>query len=275
MKKKTYAILVIPCFLILLITLIYPLFTLIFPTFFSDSGFLANYVVLFKDDLFRTVLFRTVKIGLIVTTVCILLGVPSSYYISRCDKKVRGTLMALSLFPLLTNSVIRAFAWITILGKNGIINNLLIALGITSEPISILYSEFSIIIGTIYLFLPLMITTLIGAMENIEDDYYDASLSLGANKIVTFINVILPMSVSGIIVGSVLVFTGSITAYTTPFLLGGNRNMVLATYLQQKSTQANGWGDASVIALIMIVITIIVQMGLQQFAKTMDKRGAH
>lgn len=272
MKKRYYLLLVLPCVLILLFTLILPLATLLFPTFFSGDGFLGSYVALFKDDLFMQVLWRTIKIGVIVTIICILFGVPTAYFISRCNKKLRGTLMALSLFPLLTNSVIRAFAWITILGKQGVINNILVSLGIVGEPISILYSEFSIIIGTIYLFLPLMITTLVGVMENIEDDYYDAAMSLGANKITTFMKIILPMSMPGIIVGGTLVFTGSITAYTTPFLLGGNKNMVLATFLSQK-VGLQEWNNASMIALIMIIVTIIVIQLLQRISKLVDKRG--
>lgn len=181
--------------------------------------------------------------------------------------------MAISIFPLLTNSVVRSFAWINILGKNGVINTLLVNLGIIEKPMKLLYTEFSILIGTIYLFLPLMIVTVVGAMENIDNDMMEAAESLGANKVVAFIKVILPMSLPGIIVGGVLVFTGALTAYTTPQLLGGNGNLVLATLIYQRAMTIGDWTGASVIATIMIVTTIIVIKVLNGIALRLDRRG--
>ena len=175
------------------------------------------------------------------------------------------------IIPMLTNSVIRAFAWINVLGKNGIINQILGIFNI--EPVSMLYTEFSVLIGTIYLFLPLMIITLVGVMENIDNDMMEAAESLGANRIVAFFKVILPMSVPGIITGSVLVFTGALTAYTTPQLLGGPSNMLMSTLIYQRAMTLNDWTSASVIALIMIVTTLIVMKGLNYVASKLDKRG--
>lgn len=181
--------------------------------------------------------------------------------------------MSLTLFPLLTNSVVRSFAWITILGQNGIVNNALMKTGLISEPLTLLYTEFAIVIGSVYLFLPLMVITLVGVLENIETEIMEAAETLGANRFIAFIKVILPLSVPGIIVGSILVFTGTMTAYTTPQLLGGNRNMMLATFLYQNATALGNWQGASVIALIMIVATIIVMKLFNWIAKRMDKRG--
>ena len=216
---------------------------------------------------------RTLKISIISTIVCIILGTPTAYYISRCDKKWRSLLIAISIFPLLTNSVVRSFAWINILGKNGVINTLLMKIGLIKEPITLLYTEFSIIIGTIYLFLPLMIITVVGVMENIDNDMMEAAESLGANRITAFLKVVLPMSLPGIIVGGVLVFTGALTAYTTPQLLGGNKNLVLATFIYQKAMSVGDWTGASVIATIMIIITVLVIKILNGVAVKLDKRG--
>ena len=142
-----------------------------------------------------------------------------------------------------------------------------------NEPLTLLYTEFSIIIGTIYLFLPLMIITVVGVMENIDNDMMEAAESLGANRIKAFIKVILPMSLPGIIVGGVLVFTGALTAYTTPQLLGGNKNLVLATFIYQKAMSVGDWTGASVIATIMIIITVLVIKLLNGIASRLDKRG--
>ena len=150
---------------------------------------------------------------------------------------------------------------------------MLLGIGIIDKPLTLLYTEFSIIIGTIYLFLPLMIITIVGVMENIDNDMMEAAQSLGANRIVSFIKVILPMSLPGIIVGGVLVFTGSLTAYTTPQLLGGNKNLVLATFIYQKAMAVGDWTGASVVATIMIIITIVVIKVLNIIANNLDKRG--
>lgn len=136
-----------------------------------------------------------------------------------------------------------------------------------------LYTEFSVLIGTIYLFLPLMIITLVGVMENIDNDMMEAAESLGASRLLSFVKVILPMSIPGIITGSVLVFTGAMTAYTTPQLLGGPKNMLLSTLIYQRAMTLNDWTGASVVALVMIVTTLIVMKGLNFVADRLDKRG--
>lgn len=273
MRKRLPLLLLVPGVVLLVVFLVMPLLNILMPTVFEDGISLEKYISFFKDEYYMKIFIRTLKISLVSALVCIILGVPTAYFISRCDKKWRSLLMAISIFPLLTNSVVRSFAWINILGKNGVINNLLMSLGIIEEPLKLLYTEFSILIGTIYLFLPLMIVTVVGAMENIDNDMMEAAESLGASKLIAFIRVILPMSLPGIIVGGVLVFTGALTAYTTPQLLGGNGNLVLATLIYQRAMTIGDWTGASVIATIMIVTTIIVIKVLNGIAFRLDKRG--
>lgn len=254
--------------------LVLPLLSSLIPTFFPRNSFSFQlYSEFFKDSYFMRVLWRTLVNSFIVTLICAVLGLPVSYVISGVSKKWKGILIALTLFPLLTNSVIRSFAWITILGKNGVINSLLLQWGIIKEPITLLYTDFSIIIGSVYLFLPTMVMTLIGVLENIDDDILEAASTLGLSPIKIFLKIIFPLSLPGMLVGSVLVFTGTLTAYTTPQLLGGNKKMMLATLLYQRATALGDWTSASVIALVMIVITFIVMKGFNLLAKSMDKRG--
>lgn len=273
MKNRLYLLLLFPGLILLIIFLVIPLFNTLFPTVYDNGFSLSKYIDFLKDEYYLTILMRTLKISIISTIVCIILGTPTAYYISRCNKKWCSLLIAISIFPLLTNSVVRSFAWINILGKNGVINTLLMKIGLIKEPITLLYTEFSIIIGTIYLFLPLMIITVVGVMENIDNDMMEAAESLGANRITAFLKVVLPMSLPGIIVGGVLVFTGALTAYTTPQLLGGNKNLVLATFIYQKAMSVGDWTGASVIATIMIIITVLVIKILNGVAVKLDKRG--
>ena len=274
MKKNVRYTLLFPGIVLLCFFLVLPLISSLLPTVFPESSFsLQLYIDFFKDSYFMSVLGRTLSISLIVTIFCAVLGLPAAYVISGVSKKWRGILIALTLFPLLTNSVIRSFAWITILGKNGVINNLLMMFGVIHEPMSLLYTDFSIIIGSIYLFLPTMIMTLVGVLENIDDDLLEAAATLGLSPLKGFFKIILPLSLPGMIVGSILVFTGTLTAYTTPQLLGGNKKMMLATLLYQRATTLGDWTSASVIALVMIVITFAVMKALNVLAKSMDKRG--
>ena len=274
MKKNVRYTLLFPGIVLLCFFLVLPLLSSLIPTVFPESSFsLQLYIDFFKDSYFMAVLGRTLSISLIVTIFCAVLGLPAAYVISGVSKKWRGILIALTLFPLLTNSVIRSFAWITILGKNGLINNLLMMFGVITEPMSLLYTDFSIIIGSVYLFLPTMIMTLVGVLENIDDDLLEAAATLGLSPLKGFFKIILPLSLPGMIVGSILVFTGTLTAYTTPQLLGGNKKMMLATLLYQRATTLGDWTSASVIALVMIVITFAVMKALNLLAKSMDKRG--
>ena len=274
MKKNVRYTLLFPGIVLLCFFLVLPLLSSLIPTVFPESSFsLQLYIDFFKDSYFMAVLGRTLSISLIVTIFCAVLGLPAAYVISGVSKKWRGILIALTLFPLLTNSVIRSFAWITILGKNGVINNLLMLFGVIHEPMSLLYTDFSIIIGSVYLFLPTMIMTLVGVLENIDDDLLEAAATLGLSPLKGFFKIILPLSLPGMIVGSILVFTGTLTAYTTPQLLGGNKKMMLATLLYQRATTLGDWTSASVIALVMIVITFAVMKALNLLAKSMDKRG--
>ncbi len=251
-----------------------PLISMVMPTVFPDGGLsLSSYFTFFEDPLNVRIFVRTLRVSFITTIICAILGVPAAYYISRCKAKLRSFFMTVSIFPLLTNSVIRSFAWITILGRNGIINQILVGSGIVSEPIQMMYTEFAIVIGSVYLFLPLMMTTLVGAMENIPNDMMEAAESLGASRMKAFFKVILPLSLPGIIVGSTLVFTGTLSAYTTPQLLGGNKNTVMATFIYEKAMHLGDWTGASVVAIIMIITTIIAMKGLDYVAKRLDKRG--
>ena len=273
MKKNSAYLLMVPGFVLLLLFLMLPLCSTLWPTVFDHGFSLNQYIEFFKDEYYLEIFYRTLKISLIATLVCTVFGVPTAYFISRCSTKWKGLLIAISIFPLLTNSVVRSFAWINILGKNGIINNALMSMGLIEQPLSMLYTEFAVLIGTIYLFLPIMIITLVGVMDNIDNDMMEAAESLRANRLTAFMKVVLPMSVPGMITGAVLVFTGSLTAYTTPQLLGGNKALVLPTLIYQRSMTLNDWTGASVIAAIMIVLTLIVMKGLNFVATKVDKRG--
>ena len=186
----------VPGLVILFLFLMIPLLRVLVPSVFTGDYPFSAYVDFFKDEYYRKIFLRTVKIAVITTFVCMVGGIPTAYFISRCDKKWRGLLLSASIFPMMTNSVIRSFAWINILGSNGIINKAMIAMGLIEKPMKLLYTDFSIIIGSVYLFLPLMIVTVAGVMENIDDDMMEAAQSLGASRSEAFMKVIFPIPMS-------------------------------------------------------------------------------
>ncbi|GAA0727337.1 ABC transporter permease [Clostridium malenominatum] len=273
-KKSYYYILTVPGLMLIIFFLITPLISTVIPTFLGKKGIdFSQYIAFFNDEYFMQIFSRTLRISLITSFACMVFGVPVAYFISRSPKKLRGLLIACSVFPLLTNSVVRAFAWMNILGKNGIINKILLGLNIINQPYKLLYTELAVIIGTVYLFLPLMIVSLVGVMENIEMDLLEAAESLGASKITAFFKVVFPLSIPGLIVGTVLVFTGALTAYTTPQLLGGNSNMVLSTLIYQRTMSLSDWNGAAVVATVMIVTTLLVISLINKLAAKLNERG--
>ena len=274
MKNKGIYLLLIPGLIVIILFLFLPILMTTVPSIIGDKGLtLGRYVDFFTDDYFMSILTRTLRIGIITTIICVLLGVPVSFYVAKSTPKIKGLLLAAAIFPQLTDSVVRSFAWMTILGKNGIINTLLVSTHILAEPQKFLYTESAIIVGSVYLFLPLMIISMVGVMDSIDDDLIEAAESLGANKLTAFLKIIFPLSVPGMIVGSVLVFTGTFTAYTTPQLLGGNQNTVLATLLYQKAMTLNDWTQASVLSTVMILITLAMMFGINKFASKLYERG--
>ena len=272
-SKSSPYLIVAPGLILLVVFLVLPLFSIIWPTLYDGGFTLDSYISFFNSSYNVSILWRTVKLSMIVTVLSVIFGLPTAYFIARSNRKWRSLMMGLVLFPLLTNSVVRSFAWINILGTNGIINRALLATGLIQEPIQLLYTEFAITIGSLYLFLPLMITTLVGILENIDSEIIEAAETLGASPVVAFMKVIWPLSIPGVIVGSILVFTGTLTAYTTPQLLGGNQNMMMSTFLYQNAMTLGNWQNAGVIALIMIVTTMVVMKGFNLLAARIDKRG--
>lgn len=270
-KTKIYWLFILPGCLFLAVFMLIPLFSLIFKTFFDESGTfsLGNYFELVKSTYFQQVFWRSIRLSLISTAVSAVLGFPTAYYISKYSKN-KGVLMALAVFPMFTSPVIRSFSWMVILGKKGVINTMLVSMGLTAKPISLLYNEFSMVVGFIQLFLPTMILSLIGVMDNISEDLNLAAGNLGASRASTFRHVILPLSIPGLVTGSVLVFTGCLTAYTTPQLLGGTDTRVLATMIYQQAMSLGDWTQASVVAVVMIVITIVISNGINYISRKLN-----
>lgn len=263
-------LLVAPALVAVALVLIAPIASTIGSTFAQPEGVLAPYERFLGSGFRRSVLWRTVEIALITTAISLALGFVTALTVSRMTGRWRSVLVIAAVFPLLTNTVVRSFAWMIVLGRNGMINDTLLWLGIVGEPLTLLYTQGAVIIGLVYLFTPLMILSLVGVLENIDRDLLDAATSLGAGPAAVFRQVIFPLAVPGLIVGSVLVFTGAFTAYVTPALMGGTKQTVLATLMYQRAMVSFDWVAASTIAALMTVITIAVVLGMSRLARAVN-----
>jgi putative spermidine/putrescine transport system permease protein len=258
-QKRALTALLTPALIFIALFFLFPLLFVLFESFRVEGVFTARrYWEALTNEQVHTVYVRTLKLGLIVTPLAALLAYPAAYYISRMKSGRRSLLMSLVILPLMTSPVARTYAWLVILGRFGLINQTARALRLREEPMRLLYTERAIVMGLLQLFLPLMVLTLVSAMENIPDELEEAALSLGANRFVSFFKVIVPLSADGLVLGGTLVFTGCITAYVTPAILGGTRVLTLSTLLHQQSMVMMNWGSATVIAVIMVVTTLIL-----------------
>ncbi|MGR3804703.1 ABC transporter permease [Marinibacterium profundimaris] len=263
-------LLVTPATLLVVLFLVLPVLSTLATTFGDPKGVFAPYATFFNSRFRMTVLWRTMEVAVITTIVSVAVGFATAWVVAKAPGRARSLLIIAAVFPLLTGVVVRSFAWLVILGKNGILNNFLIWTGLISEPLSMLYTQGSVIVAMIYLFVPLMILTLVGVLEGIPQDLTDAAASLGATPAATFRQVILPMAVPGLIVGSVLVFTGSFTSYATPQLLGGERQMMMGTFLYQRAMVTFDWVGASTIAAVMVVVTLTTVLFMSKLARKLN-----
>lgn len=227
---------------------------------------LRGYLDFFSVPLNQVVFFRTLKLGFLVAATSAVVGYAAAHFIVNLGPASRGRVFGLVILPLMVSPVARTYAWIVILGRNGTVNDIIVGLGLSETPVKLLFTETAVFIGLLQLFMPLMIIPLVSAMENIPRDVVDAARVLGASWLTVFVRVILPMTREGLVIGGTLVFTGSLTAYITPAILGGAKVLMLETLLYQRVTVANDFVSASVIAMILIVMCFGANLVLKRVA---------
>lgn len=232
-----------------------------------DGGWtFAAYGEFFSSPLNQAVFLRTLKLGALVTVVSAVIGYAAAFSIVSLSPAAKGRMTGLVMLPLMISPVARTYAWIVILGRTGIVNQAFQALGLSEAPLRILFSETAIFIGLLQLFLPLMIISLISALENMPKDAVPAARVLGANWFQVFWKVILPLTKEGLVIGGTLVFTGCLTAYITPAILGGSKVLMLETLMYQQVAVSNNFVAASVIACILIVMSFAANLLLKRVA---------
>jgi spermidine/putrescine transport system permease protein len=215
----------------------------------------GNYLKVF-DPLYLEIVARSLGIAALTTLLCFLLGYPLAYFIVFKGRRWRNALVLLVMVPFWTSLLIRAYAWVVILGGNGIANKTLQFLGITDQPLNLIFTPEAVLMGMTYSYLPFMVLPLYAALEKFDVSLKEAGKDLGATRWQTFVRVTFPLSLPGVIAGSILVFIPSAGEFVIPDLLGGSRTVMTGNLIQQQFLQARDWAFGSALSVLLAVLLL-------------------
>ena len=225
----------------------------------SGSWTLEHYARVLRDPFYYRIFLRTFWMGTAATVLCLIFGYPVAYLFTRVGPTARQALLVLILAPLLTNAVVRTFGWMIILGgPKGLINALLLHLGLVREPVKILYTMNGVLIGLTQIELPFMILPIIAALEGQDRRLFEAATGLGASWAQTFFHVVVPLSLPGVLAGSALVFVISYTSFVIPALLGGGSFAVIPTFIFEQITALVQWNTGAVLASLLLGTAVVM-----------------
>jgi putative spermidine/putrescine transport system permease protein len=264
--QRSWAVFLLPALATLSFVFIAPICILIVLSFYQmtgpavvgDEASLDNYIHFFSDVFYLRILWNTFILGGTVVFFCLLIGYPVSYYLARSRSRWRGFFLFLVVSPLLVSAVVRNIGWFPILSNGGLVNWLLLKFSIVSQPIPLISNFTGVVIGLVHALLPFMILTLTTVIQRIEPELEEAAVSLGARPFTVFTQVLAPLSLQGAIGGSLLVFTMSIAAFTTPVIMGGNRVLVMATYIGQQFRTVLDYAIGATAAAILLVLVSLL-----------------
>ncbi|ETZ18813.1 Spermidine/putrescine transport system permease protein potB [Borrelia duttonii CR2A] len=243
----------------LLIFIIFPLVIIITLGFLNERNefTFANFIRLLEPSYLR-IFSRSINFALITTIFCILIGYPTAWFISMSKKSTQNNLIIMIILPMWINTLLRSYAWIRILGKNGIINNLFIAMGF--KPMDLLYNEKAVIIGMIYNFLPFMILPIYIGLSKIKYEYIEAARDLGARMWQILIYIKIPLTLSYLATGIIMVFIPSITVFIISDLLGGSKQILLGNLIEKQFLFVPDWNTGSAISFILMIVIVIFNL---------------
>ena len=225
---------------------------------------LANYVSIVWDDqrpgeatIYMQAYATSIRYAALTTLFCLMIGYPFAYFIARSPERFRATLLMMIMLPFWTSFLLRVYAWKGILADNGVLNRLLMFVGLTDAPIHMLYTDVSMLVGMTYVYLPFMVLPLYATLVKMDDRLLEAAYDLGASPFKAFWLVTVPLSKAGIVAGSMLVFIPSVGEFVIPSLLGGAENLMIGRVVWDEMFSSNNWPRASALAAIMILLILV------------------
>ena len=274
MKKYSYIY-----FMWSLVFIVFPLILILLYAFNSSSGMsLENYGITLDnfrrvfEPLYIKIFFVSILLAIASTLLCVLIGYPVAYFISRMKDKWRNSLMLLFVVPMWMNFLLRTYAWLTLLGNNGLINKFLGLFGIA--PLNLMYNMSAIMLGMVYNFLPFMVLPIYSTLVKMDKSLIEAARDLGATNSQIFKKVILPLSLPGVYTGITMVFIPAISTFVIPDLLGGNRFYLIGNLIEKQFTFTGDWAFGSAISIVLIAIMFILLLLQNLFEKKEATGGA-
>ena len=269
-RKMTY-----PYVIWISIMIVVPMLLILLYAFTTDGNEVTNFVFTFanfkrflSDAIFLEVLWRSLKIAVATTVICILLGYAAGYYIAKSSEKLMMRWVLIITMPTWINMLVRTYAWVGILQDGGVISRLLSVFGFAD--VVLLYTDFAVVLGMVYNFLPFMILQIYTALAKMDGSLLEASHDLGANRVQTFLRITLPLSLPGVISGITLVFLPAVSSFFIPKLLGGGQYVMIGTVIESQFLTVGDWNFGSAISFIMAAIIMISMYA----AKKVDKSEA-
>nr|WP_298686069.1 ABC transporter permease subunit [uncultured Dongia sp.] len=262
---------VVPCIIILKISfaqtvIAQPPYTPMFgPDSVPHDQLFDNFKRLFGDLLYIKAYGNSLQLAAISTVFCLLIGYPMAYGIARCSPSTRSLLLLAIILPFWTSFLIRVYAWMGILGKEGVLNDTLLALGIIDAPLQILYTPIAMYVGIVYTYLPFMILPLYANLEKMDMSLLEAAADLGCRPLKAFCVITIPLSLPGIIAGALLVFIPAVGEYVIPELLGGPNSLMIGKVVYDEFAQNRDWPMASAVAVAILLLLVIPIMLFQYF----------
>ena len=256
-ERRRHLWLLLPALLVLGALFVYPLFGILLRSIYKNGYTLESYRQVVRTSVYLTVIGLTFRTAALVTFFALLLGYPLAYVLATVRPRLARVLAVIVVLPFLTSIIVRTYAWMVLLGSNGVVNQYLMALGLTAAPLKLLYNPAGVIVGMTYVLLPFMVLTLASVMRGIDPALVRAAHSLGASRWQAFRRVFLPLSAPGIAGGTLLVFILSLGFFITPALMGGPSDVMIAMLIEREVEFTLNWSFASTLAVILLALTLV------------------
>ena len=260
-------LMLLPAVLVLAVLFAYPLLGIVNRSVYKAGYTLEMYRQIFRVPVYLQVILATFKVSALVTMVCLALGYPLAYVLATRRPRTAQLLMIIVVLPFFTSIIVRTYAWMVLLGRNGIVNQYLMVLGFTDKPLLLLYNQGGVVIGMSYVLLPYMVLTVYSVMRGIDPRLVRAAHSLGASRLQAFRRVFLPLSLPGIAGGTLLVFILSLGFFITPALMGGPGDMMIAMLIEREVEITLNWSFASALAVILLALTLVGFTGYNRIVR--------
>ena len=223
-----------------------------------EAWTLENYVLFFTDPYYIAAFYRTLRVAVIVTALCLLLAFPLAYKLARTQSRYKNLMIMLLVLPLFVGNAVRAAGWMTLFGNRGFVNVTLQWMGITSQPITLMYTEFAVIVGILAVNLPYVVLTLQSVLEGIDRSLEDAAFSLGAGPLTMVRRVLLPLALPGLAAGAIFCLILTMNAYATPVLLGGPQFVMMGPLVYTQFAAKSNWPFGAAVSFILMTATLVL-----------------